>query len=384
MRIRNLVGVLLVLMLPVAAWPCSLCNPDMKQTATFRQDAAQAKFIVYGVVTRSAFQSTPGGLGGSGTSQVEIKAALKPDDFLKGKSVLDVPRYVPVTDPKDPPKYLLFCDVFQGKLDVFRGTPIKSEAAASYVKGLVEVEGKGTPAVLRYCFDYLEHADPEIANDAFLEFIKATDRDIGAVAPKLSPEKLRTWLTEAKTPDFRLGLYAFLLGGCGGEKDAALLRSLVEKPTDRSLSAFDGLLGGYIQMQPKEGWELALSILKDDRRPFAVRYAVIRMLRFYHSWKPEDSRESVLRGLGVVLKQSDIADLAVEDLRRWGEWDLTDDILRLYGQKGYDAPLMQQALARYALTCPKPESAKFVANLRRDNPDLYKRVSESLQFDKKP
>jgi hypothetical protein len=376
------VAILLVMLVAAPALPCSFCNPDLKQTATFRQDAAQAKFIVYGVVTRSTFQSTPG--GGGGTSQVEIKATVKPDDFLKGKSVLDVPRYVPVTDPKDPPKYLLFCDVFQGKLDVFRGTPIKSEAAASYVKGLVEVEGKGTPAVLRYCFDYLEHADPEIATDAFLEFIKATDRDIAAVAPKLSPEKLRVWLTEPKTPDFRLGLYAFLLGGCGGEKDAALLRSLIEKPSDRSLTAFDGLLGGYIQMRPKEGWELAQSILKDERRAFAVRYAVIRMLRFYHAWKPDESRNSVLRNLAVVLKQSDIADLAVEDLRRWGEWDLTDDVLRLYGQKGYEAPLMQQALARYALTCPKPESAKFVANLRRDNPDLYKRVSESLQFDKKP
>ena len=80
---------------------------------------------------------------------------------------------------------VLFCDVYQDKLDVYRGSPVKSEAAAAYVKGLLAAEGKGTAAVLRHCFDYLEHADEALAADAYLEFAKATDRDIAAVAPKL-------------------------------------------------------------------------------------------------------------------------------------------------------------------------------------------------------
>src|SRR5947199_184873 len=92
------------------------------------------------------------------------------------------------------------------------------DAAAEYVKGLLAA--KTTADVLRHCFDYLEHSDKELAADAYLEFAKATDRDIGAVAPKLSAEKLRGWLKDANTPEQRLGMYAFLLGGCGGDGDA--------------------------------------------------------------------------------------------------------------------------------------------------------------------
>ena len=85
----------------------------------------------------------------------------------------------------------------------------------------------------------------------------------------------------ATTPTDRLGLYAFLLGACGGADDAALLRSLLQNPSERVLPAFDGLLGGYIHLRPQEGWDLALETLRDEKQPFPVRFAALRMLRFY-------------------------------------------------------------------------------------------------------
>src|SRR5262249_22982946 len=152
-----------------------------------------------------------------------IKTVLKSDPILAGKTTVEVPRYVPISDPNNPPKYILFCDVYKDKIDVYRGVPVNSEAAAGYVKGLLALEGKPRADLLRYGFDYLEHADKELAADAYLEFAKATDAEIGQVAPKLAPAKLRGWLKDARTPPERLGLYAFLLGGCGGADDAALL-----------------------------------------------------------------------------------------------------------------------------------------------------------------
>jgi hypothetical protein len=373
-----------LLLAAAPARPCSLCMSGGGQAATYRQDAAQSRLILYGAVTGSRLLPADGaGDNGKGVSDFQIKAVLKDDPWLGKKTALELPRYVPVSDPNDPPKYLLFCDVFKGKLDVFRGAPVKSDAASAYVKGLLAAEGKGTEAVLRHCFDYLEHADKELAADAYLEFARATDRDIAGVAPKLSADRLRGWLKDPQTPEQRLGMYAFLLGGCGTEADARLLRSMVEQPTERTAAACDGLLGGYIQLRPREGWELALSVLKDEKRPFPVRFAVVRMLRFYHAWKPDDTRERVMQGMATVLRQSDIADLAVEDLRRWKTWDLTGDVLALYGKKEYDAPLMQRALVRYALTCPRPEAVKFADDLRRKDPDLYRDVAEALEFEKK-
>lgn len=378
-----LAGVALLLFAPQAR-PCSLCNPNGQQSATYREDLAQSRLILYGVVTSSRLLPADGpGDAGKGSSHFEIKTVLKSDPWLGDKTALEIPRYVPVTDPKDPPKYLLFCGIAKDNLDIFRGVPVRSEAAAAYVKGLLAAEPKGTAAVLRHCFDYLEHADKELATDAYGEFARATDQDIAGVAPKLSAENLRGWLKDPQTPDHRLGLYALLLGGCGGDAEAKLLRDMIEKPSDRTLNAFDGLLGGYIQLRPRDGWELALSILKDEKRPFNVRYGVVRMLRFYHTWKPEDTRDRVMQGMATLLRQSDIADLAVEDLRRWKEWDLTGDVLALYGKKGYDAPIVQRALVRYALTCPRPEAKTFADDLRRRDPDLYRDVAESLQFEKK-
>jgi hypothetical protein len=382
-RLPWVVAAGVVLLLAPPARPCSWCLLQI-QTATYRQDAAQSRLILFGAVTDSRLLPANGvGDTGKGVSTFQIKTVLKSDPWLGKKAAVEVPRYVPVSDPKEPPKYVLFCDVYKDKLDVFRGSPVKSEAAAAYVKGLLAADGKGTADVLRHCFDYLEHADKELAADAYLEFAKATDRDIAAVAPKLNPEKLRGWLKDPNTPEQRLGMYAFLLGSCGGDADARLLRAMIDKPTERTAPAFDGLLGGYIQQRPKEGWDLALSILKDDKQSFAVRFAVIRTLRFYHAWKPKDAHERVMQGMATVLRQSDIADIAVEDLRKWEAWDLTDDVLALYGKKDYSAPLMQRALVRYALTCTRPEAKKFAEDLRRKDPELYRDIAEALEFEKK-
>jgi hypothetical protein len=361
-----------LVLVPAPARACSLCA-SLQDQKTFREDAALSKIILYGTFTGST----------AGSSDFEITTKLKTDAVLGDATTLKIPKYVPVTDAKNPPRYLLFADVYKGKPDYFRGTLVKSAAAADYVKGVAAIDPKDRARVLRYCFDFLENSDPEIANDAFLEFAKATDKELGEVGPKLAPEKLRGWLkSDAKTPDNRLGLYAFLLGACGGDADAAIFRKLIDEPTERTKAAFDGILGGYIHLRPKEGWDAALKILQDEKKPFTVRFAAIRTLRFYHNWKPEESKENVMRGLKVILAQTDLADMAVEDLRRWQIFDLTPDVLALYGKKGFDAPILRQAIIRYALSCPKSdkEVAAFLAERRKQDPDLVKDAEDALQF----
>ena len=85
-----------------------------------------------------------------------------------------------------------------------------------------------------------------------------------------------------------------------------------------------------------------------------------------------------------MLVQGELADLAVEDLRRWRMWDLTREVLNLYGKKGYDAPIMQRALVRYALSCDDNAARSFLAERRSKEPDLVKEVEESLQYEKVP
>jgi hypothetical protein len=352
---------------------------NLQQAQTMRQEAANARLILYGRAANPRLNA-----GATGTTELHIDRALKNDPIVGDKKKVDLPRYLPVSDPKDPPRFLVFCDVFQNKLDPYRGVPVKSEAVVDYLKGALELDRSDPAKALLYFARFLEHPDKEIARDAFLEFAKANDKEIGQVAGKLDPAKLRQWLKDPQVPAERLSLYAFLLGACGGEQDAALLRSMLREPTERTLPAVDGVLAGYLQLRPQEGWDQVLGILRDEKKPFQLRFAVLRTVRFQYGWRPNEVRDKVLKGMQGLLPQGDIADLAIEDLRRWQLWDLTADVLAQYGKKSHDAPLMRRAIIRYALCCPKPEAAAFVKKLRQSDPELVKEVEEALRADRAP
>jgi len=370
--------VLAVLAVSTPSPACSLCQKDILNSLTFRQEAAlkEARIILLGSVEKNDLTR--------GTSQIRILSVVRSDPFLKNAKSIELPKYLPIADPKDPPKFLIYCDVFQNKLDPYRGINVTSEETAKYLKGALALDQKETAKNLLYYFDYLEHPDKHIAMDAFMEFAKASDQEIGQVAGKLSAARLRGWLQNPKTEEIRLGMYAFLLGACGGADDAAVLRGMLQKPSDRTTRAFDGLLGGYIQLKPDDGWRLALDILRDAGKDYRLREAILRTLRFFHSWKPKESEDQILKGVASVLPQGDLADIAIEDLRHWKLWDLTDDVLALYGRKSHDAPLMRRAIIRYAICCPQPRAAEFIAQRRRDDAEAVRDVEESVQAEKTP
>lgn len=362
------------------ALACSLCGTGNPQTTlSLRQDIAQAKLVLFGALADPKLN--PGGTGG--TTKLKIERVIKNDPFLADRKEIELPRYVPVPDPKNPPRFLVFCDIFNGKLDPYRGSPVKSAAMVDYLKGASALDPKNQSANLQYFFRFLDHTDPDISNDAFLEFAKASDPEVGHVASKLSAAKIRSWMQNPQTPANRLSLYAFMLGACGGDEDAATLREMLQKPADRTIPYLGGILAGYIQLRPKDGWDLSLSILRDTKKSFPERFAILGTLRFYHGWKPDDTRREVLRGLALLVEQGDIADLAIEDLRKWSYWDVTSEVLDKFNRKSHSAPIMRRAIVRYALTCPLPEVKRFVDTVRKQDPELLKDVEESLEFDKK-
>ena len=370
-----------VLLSPARPAPaCSLCGAALKQAPTFRQEAALpgARLILYGTAQNPKLKAD-----GTGVTELHVKAVLRDDPARRKREVLELARYLPVSDPKSPPQYIVFCDVAKDRLDPYRGLPVKSAAAAEYLKKALTLGEKDPVGNLLFYFRYLDDPDPEVSRDAFLEFAKSTDPQIARAAPKLDPEKLRAWLKDPKTPADRLGVYALLLGACGKDSDAGLLRSLLDSDEERYLNAYDGLLAGYIHLRPRQGWALAFATVRDGRKSLTARLAVLRTLRYYQAAQPKESRVNVLKGMEAVLAQGELADLAVEDLRRWEVWDLTREVLNLYGKKGYDGPLMRRALVRYALCCkPTRESADFLAKRRADEPDLVKEVEEGLKLER--
>jgi hypothetical protein len=377
-RIAWVALTLLLLPLSGRATACSLCG-SLAWRPTLSQEMEPAKVVLYGTLANPRFDNSPGAPPGSGLTDFHIVRVLRSDPALGSTRSLVIPQYLPVLDAKDPPKFVVLCKVSDGKLQPYSGRSIKSEAVLKYVEGALALQGKDRMQALLYYFAFLDHEDETVAGDAFLEFARSSDQEVAQIAPRLPPDRLRRLLQDPKTPAERISLYAFLLGTAGTDRDADLLRDLIVRPTDRTAGALDGLLSGYIHRRPREGWDLVVAILGDSKRPFSQRFAASRTLRFFQNSKPAESRPQVLRALETMLPDGEVADLAIEDLRRWKIWDLTAKVLAQYGRPTHDTPIVRRTIIRYALCCPQPEARQFIAALRRLDPGLVRELEEGLE-----
>lgn len=371
----------LLLAVPQSASSCSLCMGKLKLIPTFRAEATQpqARMILLGNL-----QNPTLGTGGVGVTELHITQVLRSDPWLKDRKMVKVPRYIPVQDPKKPPQFLLFCDIFRDQLDPYRGLPVKSSDAADYVKKAMALGDKDPVAALQFYFRYLDHADQEIANDAFMEFAKTPDNVIGQAAAKLPVDRLRRWVSDPATPSEKLALFAYMLGVVGNESDASTLHTMLNDGSERISNAHDGILSGLMHLRPREGWDMTHAILRDGSRPFQQRLAAVRAVRFYHGWQPDRYRPQILKALEIMIDQGELADLAIEDMRKWKIWDGAAKVLALYGKKGYDAPVMKRAVLFYAMSAPRNDEAvsRFVAERRKAEPEAVREVEEALQGEK--
>jgi hypothetical protein len=348
------------------------------QGQTLTGEVNQASLVLFGTLANAKLNLGAGGFE-QGSTDLQIEAAIKKHEILGDKKVVTLPRYVP-TD-KNTSKFLIFCDVFKGKIDPYRGIPVKSDSdIVKYLQGALAVKDKDVSKRLRFFFDYLDNAEVEIANDAYKEFGNADYKDYREMAKDLPADKIAKWLQDPATPAFRHGLYASMLGHCGSDKHAEALRKLLDDAQKQASTGVDGLLAGYTMLKPKEGWAYIRDILKNSKKEFMLRYAALRAIRFLWNSRPDLVPEKdLVEGVTILLEQGDMADLAIEDLRLHRCWDVADRVLELYGKKSHDVPIIRRYIVRYALSCPKKEAAEFVATVRKKDPEMVKDIEELLK-----
>jgi hypothetical protein len=317
---------------------------------------------------------------GEGSTDLVITGILRGRSLLAGKKVISVSRYLRIANPKNPPHYLVFAEMDKGKIDAYQGMPC-TPALLDYVRGLLAIDAGDRKTLMRYCFDYLEHEDQAIANDAFGVFLKSTDPDIRTVARKLAAAKLRLWVQTERTSPDRLRLYGYLLGNCGDGKDAALLRQVLDRLRKQSHPPLvDGILTGYTLLDPRRSWAYTKGLLEDPGSNWRLRHAAVRTARYFSTTHPGVVPEKELRGaVSLSLAQRDIADLQIHYLRRSRCWHFTDEVLALFDSKGDDSYLIRQQIVRYALQCPGAQAARFLKQARRTDPALVKEAEKELK-----
>jgi hypothetical protein len=363
---------------PLDAPACPFCSA---QGQTLTNDAAQASMILYGRLTNARLD--PNDVN-AGSTDLIIETVVKSHEILGDKKQLTLPRYLP-QEKENQYKYLVFCDVFKGALDPYRGVAVKADSRiAQYLKGALAVKDKDTATRLRYFFDYLDDSDVEVSNDAYMEFGNADYKDYRPVAEKVASDKIAKWLTDPNTPPSRLGLYGSMLGHSGKAEYGKLLRGHLDDPQRQYTSGIDGILAGYVMLQPKEGWQYVTDLIKDPKKDFLLRYAALRTTRFFHDYRPDlVPAKDVVAAVTILLAQKDIADLAIEDLRKWEDWGVADRVLDLWGMASHDVPIIRRSIIKYALSCPKDNQriAAFIAERRKENAALLDDLEELLRME---
>lgn len=358
------------------AGACTFCGENVRTKPTLRMQFAQAKAVVYGALKNPRFDPKTD----EGFTDLHAARLLKDDPARGNQTVLVIPAYLPVIGDT-PAGYVTFCTVAGGKLAYAFGVPA-SAAVVEYLQGAAKLDAAGAPARLAYFFKHLASSDPIVAADAFVEFARATDAEIAKSAKHFEPAVLRKLIADEKTPGERLGVFAYLLGVCGGPDDAAFFAKMLKQSPlpDRVLESFGGLLAGYVLLAPKDGWALAAGVLGNEEESFAVRLSCINTVRFFQATRGADCKAEVLKCCAALLPQGDLADQAVEDLRRWGYWDLSAEVFAQFGKPTHAAPIVKRCIVRYALSCPAEEAKRFVAAARRSDPKLVAAVEEQLKL----
>jgi hypothetical protein len=377
----GLVAVIAAFALALPAQSCPFCT---SQGQTLLGEVNQANLIVYGTLANA--QRDPNEFG-KGTTDLQIEMVVKEHPVLNGRKTLTLPRYIPV-DPKGQTKHLVFIEVYNGNLDPYRGEAVAGDSKiAEYLKGAITVRDKDLPTRLAYFFKYLDSPEPTISNDAYMEFGNADYKEYRPLAEKLDADRVVKWLKDPNTPASRFGLYGSILGHCGKKEQAAVLRELLDDPKKRVSSGVDGILAGYLLLDKDEGWKYLLGLLKDEKNEFLIRYAGLRTVRFLWEFRPDViEKKQLLEAATILLGQGDIADFPIDDLRRWGQWQMTDKVLGLYGKETHNAPIIKRAIIRYALCAPPEQKAaqEFVKKMRAEDPERVRDIEELLKLEQAP
>jgi hypothetical protein len=391
-------GLSLLAALVASSASCPFCSA---QGQTLSGEVAQADLIVLGNLTNA--QADPADPT-RGRTDLTVRAVVKPHPYLDGRPVLTLPRYLPNDAKAEGTLFLVYATV-SGRptdaataaaaggavfanpsaagFDPYRGVPVPpGSVLPDYLKGAIAVREKDTTSRLRYFFDYLDNADPDIAQDAMMEFGNTDYKDVRTLAVSLPADRVLKWLQNPGTPASRYGLYGLFLGHCGKPADAPTVRALLDDPKVARSSGIDGLMAAYVMLDPAAGWAYLNGLVTDGKQDFSVHYAALRTLRFFWEYRPDVlPPEKVLDAVKALVAHKDLADLPMDDLRKWGRWELTDYVLGFAKQDSHaGVPIIKRAILKFALSAPKDNAAAkaYVDEVRKADPDRVRYVEQLL------
>lgn len=285
-----------------------------------------------------------------------------------------------------PAQILAMIDVFDGKIEVYQGLEA-SAPVVDYASRIIKLDSEKPRENLRFFFDYIDHVNVLIRDDAVFEFESASRDDLAAVARELPPEKIRAAVRNPKVEGDQLRLYAYLLSYRGEPKDADVLAKRMEKEPNTIAGRANkrAFFLPLVTLNPEAYVPNLQAIARDKSASFLERFAVLMAFRHVHEARPDlHKRVDGVKLIADLVEVPDIADFAIEDLRRWKRWEFTDRVLSKDSKAGYDTPLLRKTILRFALQAPGQAAAAHVDKARKKSAEWVEEVKELLELEAAP
>jgi hypothetical protein len=346
---------------------CTALAPSLAQ----QRDAAD--------IVALAEVATPGGANDS-LARLRLHQVLRGADRLEKRDRLDVALD---TAAGSGSLVLLFGAAGDGQASgaiTWHAVPVNETSYAYFVRS----PSLKTPTHERlgYFARYLEHADPLLAQDAYLEFGHAPFDQVARMAQLLPNDKLRAWLVDSRVPQARKGFYglAIALAAPKDKRDdtARFLRDLVMEPADDFRAGYDGVLGGYLLLAGEPGLELIESryFANPRAKDGDVRHA-LTAVRFYHEFGTAIPATRLASAVARLMARDEFAEAAITDLGRWQAWGYLAQVAGVYSREGTNART-RRAVVGYLLACPGEAAKAALADLRAGDPQGVAQAEQIL------
>ena len=129
------------------------------------------------------------------------------------------------------------------------------------------------------------------------------------------------------------------------------IRALLDDKERSYVSGLDGVVAGYILLDPKAGWEYLLGLIKDPEKDFPVKYASLKTVRYFWEFRSDIiPQKQSLDAIKILMDDPDIADMPIEDVRKWKLWDLTPTVLGYAKKESHSGtPITMRAILKFAI-----------------------------------
>jgi hypothetical protein len=415
MKSHYLRSVLAASAIGLAAGIAAACPFCSVETQTLSEETRGADAVVLAKLLKEAPASANAADPNSGTATFQIIEVLHGQESLKGTKEIGVVFFGDTSREKT----YLVNGIGKDKIDWTTPLPL-SAAAVEYVKRLPTVPQNGADR-LAFFQDYLEHADPLLAQDSYDEFARAPYAELRDLKPRMKHDRVVKWVQDPEVSPSRRRLYLTMLGICGSKADVPMLESMIAsdfetmKPAIEQMSrtalimggplglpvwidavqqeerrkklGLDALVACYLILRGPDGLELVENrFLKNPHAEYTHIYSTIMALRFHGD---ENTgilpKERLLGSMRLLLNNADFADQVILDLSRWEDWSVLDRVVEMFKTSDSKGYVRQPVVSYLTVASEQPgevgtRAKAAMAELEKLDPETVKTAKSLMAF----